>query len=206
MGGTDMFMQVISGTINDDGAFAALLQRGVRDLAPGATGWLSSTSGVTADGECVVFACFESAEAARRNSDRVEQGAWWAGVERCFAEPPTFADYDEVLTFRDGVRPDAGFVQAMLGTVSDVERERQLSRDFVAASTEMRPDLLGGIIGIGDDGRFGQAMYFSSEAEARVGEQTEVPEELAAGFAEEQQLITEIRYLDLTAPTIYTAD
>ena len=28
---------------------------------------------------------------------------------------------------------------------------------------------------------------------------------MAEGFAEEQQLITEIRYLDLTAPSIHTA-
>ena len=94
----------------------------------------------------------------------------------------------------------------MLGSVSDVDRERELSRAFVAADTDTRPDLLGGIIGIGDDGRFAQAMYFSTEAEARAGEQSEVPPEMAEGFAEEQELITEIRYLDLNAPAIYTAD
>jgi hypothetical protein len=49
-------------------------------------------------------------------------------------------------------------------------------------------------------------MYFSSEAEARVGEQSEVPEEVARGLAEEQELITEIRYLDLLTPMIRTAD
>jgi hypothetical protein len=200
-----MFAQVISGRITDEAAVSALLHRWVSDLAPGAAGWLSSTSGATADGEYVVFACFESAEAARRNSDRPEQGEWWAEVERCFAEPPTFGDYDDVLTLRAGVSPQAGFVQAMLGSVSDVERERELSRAFVGLDTDMRPDLLGGIVGIGDDGRFAQAMYFSSEAEARVGEQSEVPEEVAQGFAEEQEIITEIRYLDLTAPAIHTA-
>ena len=201
-----MFAQVISGRITDEAAVAPLLQRWMSDLAPGAAGWLSSTSGATADGEYVVFACFESAEAARRNSDRPEQGEWWAEVERCFTEPPTFADYDDVLVLRGGVSPGAGFVQAMLGSVSDAERERELSRAFVAADTDQRPDLLGGIIGIGDDGRFAQAMYFSSEAEARIGEQSEIPPEMAEGFAEEQGLITEIRYLDLTAPAIHTAD
>ena len=201
-----MFTQVISGKITDQVAVAALMQHWVTNLAPGASGWLSSTSGATADGEYVVFACFESAEAARRNSDRPEQGAWWGEIERCFVEPPTFADFDDVLTLRAGVSPQAGFVQAMLGSVSDVGRERELSQAFVELDTDIRPDLLGGIIGIGDDGRFAQAMYFSSEAEARVGEQSEVPEEMAKSFAEEQQLITEIRYLDLTAPTIHVAD
>jgi hypothetical protein len=201
-----MFMQVISGRVTDEAAVSALMQRWTTDLAPGAQGWLSSTSGATTEGEYVVFACFESAEAARRNSDRPEQGEWWAEVEEWFAEPPTFADYDDVLTLRAGVSPQAGFVQAMLGSVSDVERERELSRAFVELDTDMRPDLLGGIVGIDDDGRFAQAMYFSSEAEARAGEQTEVPEDIARRLAEEEQLITEIRYLDLTAPTIYVAD
>jgi hypothetical protein len=200
-----MFVQVISGKINDEVAVAALMQHWVTNLAPGASGWLSSTSGATADGEFVVFACFESAEAARRNSGRPEQDQWWAEVAKSFTEPPTFTDYDDVLTFRGGVSARAGFVQAMLGSVSDVQRERELSREFVSLDPDLRPDLLGGIIGVRDDGRFAQAMYFSSEAEARVGEQSEVPEEVARGFAEEQQLITDIRYLDLTAPSIHTA-
>jgi hypothetical protein len=201
-----MFVQVISGKINDEVAVAALMQHWVTNLAPSASGWLSSTSGATADGEYVVLAGFESAEAARRNSGRPEQDQWWAEVEKHFTERPTFADYDDVLAFRGGVSATAGFVQVMLGSVSDVERERELSRSFVSLDTDMRPDLLGGIIGVRDDGRFAQAMYFSSEAEARVGEQSEVPEEMAQGFAEEQQLITEIRYLDLTTPMVYTAD
>jgi hypothetical protein len=200
-----MFVQVISGKITDEVRATALLQDWATNLAPGASGWLSSTSGATADGEYVVFACFESAEAARHNSDRPEQGEWWADVEKCFAEPPTFADFDDVVTFRGGVSPGAGFVQAMLGSVSDADRERELTRAFVAQDTDMRPDLLGGIIGVRDDGRFAQAMYFSSEADARVGEQSELPAEMSEGFAEEQRLITEIRYLDLGTPTILTA-
>jgi hypothetical protein len=68
----------------------------------------------------------------------------------------------------------------MLGSISDVERDRELSRSFVSLETDMRPDLLGGIIGVRNDGRFARAMYFSSEAEARAGEQSEVPEEMAA--------------------------
>ena len=107
---------------------------------------------------------------------------------------------------RDGVVAGAGFVQAMLGRVSDPERDRELTREFVAMEGDMRPDLVGGVIGIGDDGRFAQAFYFTSEAEARVGEQSEVPEEMAKAFAEEQQLITEITYYDLTEPAIHVAD
>ena len=201
-----MFVQVISGKINDEVVVTALMQHWVTNLAPSAPGWLSSTSGATADGEYVVLAAFESAEAARRNSDRPEQGQWWAEVEKCFTEPPAFADHDDVLVLRGGVSATAGFVQVMLGSISDVERDRELSRSFVSLETDMRPDLLGGIIGVRNDGRFARAMYFSSEAEARVGEQSEVPEEVARGLAEEQELIIEIRYLDLLTPMIRTAD
>ncbi len=198
-----MFVQVISGKVADPTTLKALDRRWIDELSPGATGWLSSTSGATADGIGVVFVCFESAEAARQNSDRPEQGEWWADAEKCFAEPPTFADFDDVIEVRGGVTASAGFVQAMLGRVSDPERDRELTRNFVTMEGDMRPDLVGGIVGIGDDGRFAQAFYFTSEAEARLGEQSEVPEEMAKAFAEEQELITEINYFDLTEPTIH---
>ena len=201
-----MFVQVIQGKVADPTTLQALAARWIDELSPGATGWLSSTSGATADGDAIVVACFESADAARRNSDRPEQGAWWAEAEKCFTEPPTFYDFDDPIVVRDGVVAGAGFVQAMLGRVSDPERDRELTRDFVTMEGDMRPDLVGGVIGIGDDGRFAQAFYFTSEAEARVGEQSEVPEEMAKAFAEEQQLITEINYYDLTEPAIYVAD
>jgi hypothetical protein len=201
-----MFVQVIKGQVADAGALQALASGWVTELSPGATGWLSSTSGVTADGVGIVFACFESADAAQRNSDRPEQGEWWAEAEKYFAEPPTFFNFDNVIVVRGGVTASAGFVQAMLGRVSDPERDRELTRNFVTLDGDMRPDLLGGIVGIGDDGQFAQAFYFTSEAEARVGEQSEVPEEMAKAFAEEQELITEINYFDLTEPAIYLAD
>ena len=37
--------------------------------------------GMCDDGTFVALARFESAEAARRNSDRPEQGEWWAECE-----------------------------------------------------------------------------------------------------------------------------
>ena len=35
---------------------------------------------MTADGRMVALVRFDSEEAARRNSDRPEQGAWWEGM------------------------------------------------------------------------------------------------------------------------------
>jgi hypothetical protein len=200
-----MFVQVIHGKTADAKTLQGLAARWVAELSPDATGWLSSTSGVTADGDVIVVACFASAEAARRNSNRPEQGAWWAKVEKCFTQRPTFYDVDDPVVVRGGISANAGFVQAMLGRVSDPARVRELTHNLAALDPAMRPDLLGGVVGIGNDGRFAQAFYFSSEAEARVGEQSEVPAEMAESFAEEQQLITEINYYDLTKPAIYAA-
>ena len=200
-----MFAQVIHGPVTDASAVQALGERWYAELSPGATGWLGSTSGVTADGIFVIFAWFESAESARRNSDRPEQGEWWAAAEKCFSGEPTFADYDDVIVVRRGGAEEAGFVQVMLGQTSNPVRERELSQLFAEQDPGLRADILGGLVGISDDGHFAQAFYFSSEAEAREGEKQPMPDEFAASFAEEQQLTTEIHFLDLTTPKTYLA-
>jgi hypothetical protein len=50
------------------------LDRWVKQLVPGAEGWLGSTAGLTEDGRLVALARFETGEAAQHNSDRPEQG------------------------------------------------------------------------------------------------------------------------------------
>ena len=200
-----MFAQVIHGPVTDAPALQALGERWVAELSPGASGWLGSTSGVTSDGTFVIFAWFESAESARRNSDRPEQGEWWADAAKCFSSEPAFGDYDGVIVVRGGGAAEAGFVQVMLGQTSDPGRERELSELFAQQDPGLRADILGGLVGISDEGHFAQAFYFSSEAEAREGEKQPMPAEFAESFAEEQQLTTEIRFLDLTEPKTYPA-
>ncbi len=68
-----MFVQVIQGQVSDSEQVRAAFDRWVRDLAPGAAGWLGSTAGVTEDGRFVALVRFASEEEARRNSDRPEQ-------------------------------------------------------------------------------------------------------------------------------------
>ena len=79
----------------------------VRELAPGADGWLGSTAGVTEDGTLVALARFESEEAAQRNSDRPEQGAWWERMAALFTSEPEFRDSTsvDVETYGDPARP-----------------------------------------------------------------------------------------------------
>lgn len=204
MVGGEMFVQVINGKVSDGGALKALADRWYAEVRPGATGFLGSTGGVTAEGEAVVLARFDSAEAARQNSDRPEQGAWWSEAEKCFTGEVAFTDFDDVILLRNGGSDDAGFVQVMLGTTSDAGREREMTRQLESVSGDFRPDLMGGVVGVNDDGTFAQAFYFRSEAEAREGEKQEMPEEFRSSMEESQARTTEIRFLDLTQPWFYS--
>ena len=85
-----MFVQVIQGHVSDAARVRAQLDKWVEEVAPGAVGWLGSTSGVTDDGMLIALARFESDEAARQNSDRPEQTAWWEQAATLFTDEPVF--------------------------------------------------------------------------------------------------------------------
>ncbi len=72
-----MFVQVIKGRVSDPSKAKTTLDRWISDVSPGANGWLGSTGGVTKDGQLIAIARFESEHAARANSNRPEQDAWW---------------------------------------------------------------------------------------------------------------------------------
>jgi hypothetical protein len=203
--GVGMFVQVINGKVTDAGAARAMGERWISDLGADASGWLGSTAGVTADGEFVVLARFTSAEEAQRNSERPEQGAWWIEMEKLFINEPSIADYDDVILVRGGGSDEAGFVQVMVGHAANPDRARQLTRDLAQVGADFRPDILGGLVGIRDDGSLVQAFYFTSEQGAREGEKLEPPAEFREGFDEESQLTSDVRFLDLTEPWLYTA-
>ena len=80
-----MFVQVIQGPVSDAGQMRSRLERWADELAPGSIGWLGTTAGVTDDGTFVALARFESEEAARQNSDRPEQSAWWEETVSLFS-------------------------------------------------------------------------------------------------------------------------
>jgi len=174
-----MFVQVIKGKVNDASAFRAALETWSRELAPGATGWLGSTTGVTDDGTLIAVARFDTVENARRNSDRPEQGQWWAETERLFEGEVTFEDSTEVDDNVLGDPDTAGFVQVMQGRVSDPARARALMGHTPANFEQIRPDILALLRLEHSDGRWTSVAYFSSEAEARQHESQEPPPEFA---------------------------
>src|SRR4051812_43357821 len=77
-----MFAQVIQGRTSDPEAVRAATDRWMKDLAPGAIGWLGSTAGVTDDGQAVLVVRFESAEAAQQNAAWPEQDSFWQDTRR----------------------------------------------------------------------------------------------------------------------------
>ena len=176
-----MFAQVIQGRTSDPEAVRAASERWMQDLSAGATGWLGSTGGTTDDGRFVVVVRFEDEEAARRNSERPEQGRWWSETERALSDA-TFRDSSDVTVDVIGDPDQAGFVQIMHGRVSDPDRAKELMATDSDKWAALRPDMLG-MVNVGhEDGAYTMVMYFTSEAAAREGEQKEIPPDMAANM------------------------
>jgi hypothetical protein len=196
-----VFVQFIEGKVSDADALRDRFERWESECAPGAIGWLGSTAGVMPDGTAFVSARFESAEAARENSDRPEQSAWWADTEPLFTGPVSFVDCDHAELFGGGGSDDAGFVQVLRGRVNDVDAARRLFLEPPADSE--RPDVIGGVLALGSDGNYTMVVYFTSEAAARAGEADESNDE----FVERMIALHDgtPRYLDITDPWMWSA-
>jgi hypothetical protein len=166
-----MFVQVIQGKVGDLELYRRQGDAWLRDLKPGAAGYLGSTGGVSPDGVGITIARFESEEAAQANSGRVEQGNWWNETAKAYDGEPTFHDCREVDTLLDGGSNDAGFVQVIQGRVRDQAAMRARTEAFVEQLKEKRHDILGIVVAWhGDGGGFTQAVYFKSQDAARAGE------------------------------------
>ena len=200
-----MFVQLIEGRTSDPAALHRRLEVWQAELMPGATGYLGSTGGCTSDGSCILIARFESREAAQRNSDRPEQGAWWAETEKCFDGPVAFHDTEDIELMTHGGVDDAHFVQVMDGHVADETRAKQLDRQSDDLLTKMRPDLLGSLTAYYGDDEFTEVAYFTSEAAARDGESAEMPHDMAGMFSEWQSVMKVDRYMDISDPWLMSA-
>jgi hypothetical protein len=200
-----MFVQVIQGKVADAEQVGAAIDRWMAELAPGATGWLGSTGGVTEDGRFVMVARFESEEAARRNSDRPEQDQWWAETAKLFTGEVTFSDSNDVTVDESGDPDSAGFVQVMQGRGTDPERARELMAQNPEEWAAWRPDIIGTVTIGHEGGAYTMVVYFTSEEEAREGERKEPPPQLQAQMEEMGKLsIGEPVYFDLKQPWLHS--
>jgi hypothetical protein len=201
-----MFVQVIQGQVSSPEELHAALDRWREDLAPGASGWLGTTAGVTEDRQFIAVARFESEESAQQNSNRPEQDAWWAETSKLFAGEVTFHESTSVVVDTPGDPDQAAFVQVMQGRTSDPQRANELMGQDSDEWDSFRPDILGSLAAQYDDGAYTMVIYFTSEAEAREGEQKEPPAEIAAVMEEMNALTAgETTFFDLKQPWLYAA-
>lgn len=183
-----VFVQVVQGRVSDPEKIHAALDRWERELAPDASGWLGSTTGVTEDGRFIGLVRFESEQDARRNSDRPEQDKWWRETAKLFDGEATFHDSDDVILDTPGDPSRAGFVQVMQGRGTNPDRARELMAMDPDKWAAFRPDVLGSVAAQYDDGAYTMAIYFTSESQAREGERKEPPPELKAQMDELNEL------------------
>lgn len=203
-----MFVQVIQGQVADPDKVRAALDRWVNEVSADARGWLGSTAGVTEDGRFVALARFESEEAARRNSDRPEQDAWWTETAKLFSGEPTFQDSTNVIPDVVGDPDQAGFVQIIQSRGNDPERARELMSQNSQEWAAFRPDVIGSLVVEHEGGySYTMALYFTSEEAAREGERKDPPPELKAQMEEMDSLSVGVPdFYDLKQPWLYSPD
>jgi hypothetical protein len=201
-----VFIQVIRGHVSDAGAVRPVMEKWERELAPGAAGWLGSTTGVTEDGRFIAIARFDSQDSARRNSDRPEQGKWWAELSGQFSDEPTFLESAQVAVTPGSGDPDsAGFVQVIQGHTSNADRAMEMMASGSSQWVDYRPDILGSLAAAHDGGAYTLVLYFTSEGDARAGEQKETPEAMQAEMAEMDALeVGTPEFFDLKDPILGT--
>ena len=200
-----MFVQVIHGRTRDAEALHRRMEVWEREVRPGAEGYLGSTGGCTSDGDCILVARFADDAAARRNSERPEQTAWWKETEALFDGPVTFHDTEDVHLMTHGDLDSARFVQVMEGHVTDRRRLDAIEEESDPMLAEVRPELLGAVTAFYDGDAFTELAYFTNEPDARRGESMAMPDDAATLLAEWQRVMPVDRFVDLTEPWLTTA-
>lgn len=195
-----MFVQVMKGKTSDPAKLRSQAERWQSEVRPGAVGFLGGTGGIADDGTFVLFARFADEAAARANSNRAEQNAWWEETVSCFEGEPTFRESSDIRLLLDGGSDEAGFVQVMEGRAVDrAKAEAFETPELLEQLRAARPELLGGLRAWFDGGTFAEVVYFTSEESARQGESS-------SDFAEPQQeyqdLYQDTTFIDLRDPIL----
>lgn len=198
-----MFVQVIRGRVSDDEAMRQRMQAWVDEVRPVAVGFLGTVGGRTPGGEWVTVVRFASAADAAANSALPAQQAWWAATSALFDGEPTFLEGEDAGTTMAGASAHAGFVQVMVGTGADRAAIEAIEAEAMPRMQAVNPSVLGSVRLWLDGGDGVEAVYFSSEAEAREGEAAMgADEELLALMGRMQAAMGSVEYLDLPDPFI----
>jgi uncharacterized protein (DUF1330 family) len=196
-----MFAQVVQAKTKDKAGAKKMWDRWNDEVRPAATGYLGATGGVTDDGDLIVIARFESAEAAERNNNIPEQQQWYSEFEKYIEGEPSFTNYTNVELDNGGGSDDAGFVQVIRVKGGDAQAFKDLDAEIAPKMKELRPDVIGSLTAIeGDDAT--SVIYFTSEEEARKNESNPEFQELAKRYMEIQGDST---FYDLKDPWLASA-
>jgi hypothetical protein len=196
-----MFVQVFQGRVRDPQVYERQTDKWRREIRPKTTSFLGFTAGLTDDGEMITVVRFDSESGAQRDSGLSEQGAWFQEFSANF-DGITFHDCPHVDPLLDGGSNEAGFVQVMQGRAKSRDEMRLRRTEFETELRRLRPELIGGTTAWhgDDDGAFTQVAYFTSEEEARRGEQQMAGSSLMTAFM--NMLDGEMTYFDLRRPIL----
>jgi hypothetical protein len=190
-----MFVQIIEGTTSNPDALTAAGDAWQQDVRPKAIGYLGVTAGVGEGGKAFTIVRFQDEASARANSELPEQGAWFEKhLATAYDSPPTFTESSDIDEFMGGGSNDAGFVQVMKSKNVDRAKVEALDEVFEKFAGE-RPDILGGLRAWTGPDTCVDVMYFTNEADARKGEQTEMPDELKQAMESFGEM--DVEFLDL---------
>ena len=198
-----MFVWVLQGTVAEPGEVGRQLARWTGEF--GATsGYLGATGGVTDDKRFLLFVRWESEEAGNELLMRPEQQEWYTTFQESFDGEIEFAETGDVTTLLAGGSDAAGFVQAVKVSGVDRQKVEAADREFDDIAAQFRPDLIGGVrVWTAPDG-FVETNYFTSEQDARAGEQQAPPAEVAERFEEFMAMMRDAEYFDFTEPFLHT--
>lgn len=201
-----MFVQVIRGHARDRAGLEQQWKRWQHDLQPTADGYLGATAGVAEDGTFIAMVRFESERAARHNQARADQTTWWQETVACFDGDVAFHDCTETDLWGAGGSDDAGFVQIRQGVSKDPDRLLDLYVNQCKVRTlPYRPEVIGGLFAWhpGGDGGFTLSAYFTSEADARRGENID---EFRTFYDDIAAVMQDLTYIDLRHPWLSTRE
>jgi predicted regulator of Ras-like GTPase activity (Roadblock/LC7/MglB family) len=193
----------MEGQVSDRAGVARAWNRWRGELARRAPGRLGATAGISQEGDFVAVIGYRSGEAARRDAERKEIGAWLNELGEYLEGPPHVSEScDAEVIGGDPLR--AGFVQIVHAHSKDVSKLRVHWQRMADRADEIvlhHPALISAMVAWHDDDCLTQTLYFNSEQEAQVAA-NEAPPGLEWIFEEWLELAQEERFINLREPWI----
>lgn len=198
-----MFVQVIRGHATNRAGLREHWERWACELEPTAEGYLGATAGLADDGTFIAMVRFASEASARRSAARDVQTRRWYELLGRLDDGVVVHDCTRTDIWNRGGTDEAGFVQIRQGTSSDPERLRDLYVDEQPVRMgPFRPEVIGGLFAWHGDVRFTLSAYFTSELEARSGENLH---QFESFFDDINAVMQDVTYIDLRDPWLSTA-